>query len=139
LKRGSARRLINPHSRSAPFDNGDRRPRLISWPRQKLVGQLVSGKSRLHNLPTDGGVRLGMVVSELHGQSARDMALIVRRGHKRSIVALAHRLLRTIFFMIKRREHYRGSATNYEVLSVQRNAPHWIKALTRFGFISAAA
>ena len=66
-------------------------------------------------------------------------SLIVRRGHKRSIVALAHKILRTIFFMIKRREHYRDSATDYEALSVQRNAPRWIKALTRFGFIPAVA
>lgn len=66
-------------------------------------------------------------------------SLIVRRGHKRSIVALAHKILRTIFFMIKRREHYRDSATDYEALSVQRNAPRWIKALTRFGFIPTVA
>jgi len=64
-------------------------------------------------------------------------SLIVRRGHKRAIVALAHKLLRTIFFMLKRREHYRDSTTDYEALSVQRNAPRWIKALTRFGFIPA--
>jgi transposase len=66
-------------------------------------------------------------------------ALVIRRGHKRAIVALAHKILRTIFFMIKRREHYRDSATDYEALSVQRNAPRWIKALTRFGFIPAVA
>ena len=66
-------------------------------------------------------------------------ALVVRRGHKRAIVALAHKILRTIFFMVKRREHYRDSATDYEALSVQRNAPRWIKALTRFGFIPAVA
>ena len=62
-------------------------------------------------------------------------SLIVRRGHKRAIVALAHKLLRTIFFMLNRGEHYRDSATDYEALSVQRNAPRWIKALTKFGFI----
>lgn len=66
-------------------------------------------------------------------------ALIVRRGHKRSIVALAHKILRTIFFMLKRNQHYRDSATDYEALSVQRNAPRWIKALTKFGFISSVA
>ena len=63
-------------------------------------------------------------------------SLLVRRGHKRSIVALAHKILRTLFFMIKRREHYRDSATDYEALSVRRNAPRWIKALTKFGFIT---
>jgi len=35
----------------------------------------------------------------------------------------------------QRREHYRDSAINYEALFVQRNAPRWIKALTKFGFI----
>ena len=66
-------------------------------------------------------------------------SLIVRRGHKRAIVALAHKILRTLYFMLKRGEHYRDSATDYEALSVQRNAPRWIKALTRFGFIPAEA
>lgn len=66
-------------------------------------------------------------------------ALIVRRGHKRSIVALAHKILRTIFFMLKRGEHYRDSTSDYEALSVQRNAPRWIKALTKFGFMPTPA
>lgn len=62
-------------------------------------------------------------------------SLLVRRGYKRSIVALAHKLLRTIYFMLSRGEHYRDSATDYEALSTQRNAPRWIKALIRFGYI----
>ena len=59
----------------------------------------------------------------------------MRRGHKRSIIAIAHKLLRTVFCMLQRGEHYRDSATDYEALAVQRNAPRWIKALTKFGFI----
>lgn len=62
-------------------------------------------------------------------------ALKVRRGHKRAIIAIAHKMLRIIFFMLKRQEHYRDSAVDYEALSVQRNAPRWLKALARFGFI----
>lgn len=65
-------------------------------------------------------------------------SLVVRRGHKRAIIAIGHKILRTIFFMLTRREHYRDSATDYEALSVQRNAPRWIKALTKFGFITPA-
>lgn len=65
-------------------------------------------------------------------------SLVVRRGYKRAIIAIGHKILRTLFFMLKRREHYRDSATDYEALSVQRNAPRWIKALTKFGFISPA-
>jgi transposase len=48
-------------------------------------------------------------------------------------------MLHTIFFMLKRGEHYRDSAVDYEALSVQRNAPRWIKALTKFGLIPGAA
>ncbi|MHB8416304.1 MAG: IS110 family RNA-guided transposase [Acidiferrobacteraceae bacterium] len=65
-------------------------------------------------------------------------SLVVRRGYKRAIIAIGHKILRTIFFMLKRREHYRDSAVDYEALSVQRNAPRWIKALTKFGFIPPA-
>jgi len=65
-------------------------------------------------------------------------ALVIRRGHKRAIIAIGHKILRNIFFMLKRREHYRDSAIDYEALSVQRNAPRWIKALIKFGFINAA-
>jgi transposase len=66
-------------------------------------------------------------------------SLVVRRGYKRAIIAIGHKILRTIFFMLKRREHYRDCATDYEALSVQRNAPRWIKALTKFGFIAPAS
>ena len=65
-------------------------------------------------------------------------SLVVRRGYKRAIIAIGHKILRTIFFRLKRREPYRDSATDYEALSVQRNAPRWIKALTKFGFITPA-
>lgn len=65
--------------------------------------------------------------------------LVVRRGHKRSIIALAHKLLRTIFFMLSRSQPYRDTAVDYQALSVKRNAPRWIKALTQYGFIPAPA
>jgi transposase len=65
-------------------------------------------------------------------------SLTIRRGHKRSIIALGHKILRTIFFMLKRREPYRDTTTDYEALSVKRNAPRWIKTLIRFGYIPAA-
>lgn len=68
---------------------------------------------------------------------ARFRAWVVRRGRKRSIIALGHKMLRTIFFMLSRGEPYRDATTNYEALVVQRNAPRWIKALTQFGFLPA--
>jgi transposase len=66
-------------------------------------------------------------------------SLIVRRGHKRSIIAIAHKLLRTIFYLLSRRQPYRDSAVDYQALSVKRNAPRWIKALTQYGLLPVPA
>lgn len=65
-------------------------------------------------------------------------ALVVRCGHKRSIIAIAHKLLRTIFVMLKRGEHYRDSSVNYEELSAKRNVPRWIKSMKKFGLMPNA-
>jgi transposase len=65
-------------------------------------------------------------------------SLVIRRGHKRAIIAIAHKILRTLFFMLLRREHFRDSVSDYEALSVKRNAPRWIKALSKFGFLIPA-
>lgn len=66
-------------------------------------------------------------------------ALVIRRGHKRSIIAIAHKMLRTIFVMLKRNEYYRDSSVDYEALSVKRNMPRWIKAMAKFGVTPASA
>jgi len=63
-------------------------------------------------------------------------SLAIRRGHKRAIIAIAHKLLRTYYFMISRGEHFRDSTVDYEEMAVKRNAPRWIKALKKFGFIT---
>ena len=56
-----------------------RRLRLISRQMQKLTGILAGEKNRLHKVLTDGGIRLGVVVSDIHGKSGRAMvkALVV--------------------------------------------------------------
>jgi len=66
-------------------------------------------------------------------------SLAIRRGHKRAIIAIAHKLLRTYYFMISRGEHFRDSTVDYEKMAVKRNAPRWIKALKKFGFITQPA
>lgn len=62
-------------------------------------------------------------------------SLVVRRGHKRSIIALAHKMLRIIYFMLSQGTYYRDADTDYEALSVQRNASRWIKKLIKFGYL----
>ncbi len=66
-------------------------------------------------------------------------ALTVRKGHKKSIVALAHKMLRIIFSMLKNNTPYHDKSIDYEALSVQRNAPRWLKMLTKHGYLSAAS
>ena len=140
---GAAMLLVEIGSDMSVFGNPDR---LASWVgicpgNNESAGKRKSGRVRKGNpyvrrLLCEFAHAASRTKSAFH---AKFQSLIVRRGHKRAIVALAHKMLRTIFFMLKRGDYYRDSATNYEQLSVQRNASRWIKALTRFGFIPAAA
>jgi transposase len=63
--------------------------------------------------------------------------LLIRRGRKRAIFAIAHKLLKTVFLLIQRGDYYRDAQTDYEALAVQRNAPRWIKKLIKYGYIAA--
>ena len=140
---GAAMLLVEIGADMDAFGSADR---LASWVgicpgNNESAGKRKSGRVRKGNLY----VRR-LLCEFAHAASrtqsvfkSKFQALVVRRGHKRAIVAIGHKILRTIFFMLKRREHYRDSATDYEALSVQRNAPRWIKALTKFGFINPAA
>ena len=139
---GAAMLLIEIGTDMDAFGSADR---LASWVgicpgNNESAGKRKSGQVRKGNLY----VRR-LLCEFAHAASrttsvfkSKFQSLVVRRGYKRAIIAIAHKILRTIFFMIKRREYYRDSATDYEALSVQRNAPRWIKALTKFGFIKSA-
>ncbi|AGA34409.1 transposase IS116/IS110/IS902 family protein [Thioalkalivibrio nitratireducens DSM 14787] len=64
-------------------------------------------------------------------------ALSIRKGHKRSIVALAHKLLRIVYAMLNHRGPYQDRTVDYEALVVQRNAPRWLKMLEKHGYLTA--
>ncbi len=64
-------------------------------------------------------------------------ALVIRRGRKRAVFAIAHKLLKIVFLLIERSDYYRDADTDYEALAVQRNAPRWIKKLKQYGYITA--
>jgi len=65
--------------------------------------------------------------------------LAIRRGRKRAIMALSHKMLKIIFVMLKRKEPYRDTTVNYEELMVKRNAPRWISALLRYNLLPKTA
>ena len=64
--------------------------------------------------------------------------LSARRGRKRAIVAIAHSILRTMFYMLKRKEHYQDRLVDYRKLVVTRNSARWIKNSREFGILDAA-
>jgi transposase len=70
---------------------------------------------------------------------AKYQSLVTRRGRGRSIMALAHKLIRIIFAMITRKEPYQDKAVDYEELLVKRKAPRWIQALKKYGYLNQSA
>jgi transposase len=65
---------------------------------------------------------------------AKYTSLTIRRGHKKTIIALAHKLLRTIYFVLVRRQPYQDTTVDYEAAIVAKNAPRWIRALKKYGY-----
>ena len=66
--------------------------------------------------------------------ASKYQGLVIRRGHKKAIVALAHKLIRTIYVILTRREPYRDSRIDYQAAAVSKNAPRWIRAMEQFGY-----
>lgn len=61
--------------------------------------------------------------------------LVIRRGYKKAIVALGHRILEVVFILLKNKIPYKEPDMNYEELVVKRNAPRWIRKLKEFGLL----
>jgi transposase len=120
--------------------------KLASWVgicpgNNESAGKRKSGKTR------KGNAWVRRLLCEFAQAAARSrcalkdkfVSLNIRKGHKKSIVALAHKMLRTLFAMLKNNTPYRDKVVDYEALSVQRNAPRWIKMLVKHGFMPVAA
>ena len=45
-------------------------------------------------------------------------SLAIRKGRKKSVIALAHKMLRTIYAMLSNGTHYEGKTVDYEAMSV---------------------
>lgn len=66
---------------------------------------------------------------------AKFQDLVRRRGYKRSIVAVGHKLLRIIFAILKKKEPYQDPNVDYEALMVKKNAPRWMRALRKYHMV----
>ena len=69
---------------------------------------------------------------------AQHRAIAARRGYKRAIVAIAHKMLRIIYVLFRTGKPYHDGTADYEVLMVNRNPPRWIRMLRRYGYIAPA-
>lgn len=71
--------------------------------------------------------------------AAKYKALMVRKPHKKAIVAVAHKMIRTIYLMLSRRLAYHDPQIDYAAMSAKKNAPRWIKQLHLIGKWPGAA
>ena len=67
---------------------------------------------------------------------AQHRSLAARRGYKRAIVAVAHKMVRIIHAVLRTGKPYDDCTADYEELLVKRNAARWIRMLLRYGYIT---
>ncbi len=65
--------------------------------------------------------------------AAKYRSLMVRKSHKKSIIAVAHKMIRLIYVLLSRRQPYIDQAIDYAAISATKNAPRWIKQLRKIG------
>jgi transposase len=140
---GAAMLLVEIGTDMASFGSAER---LASWVgicpgNNESAGKRKSGKTR------KGNVWARRLLCEFAQAAARSRcalkdkftALSIRKGHKKSIVALAHKMLRIIYAMLNNGTAYQDRTIDYEALIVQRNAPRWLKMLAKHGYLPTSA
>ena len=97
---------------------------------KRRSGRIGHGNSIIRHILCECANAARMTKSTL---GAKYRSLMVRKSHKKAIVALAHKMLRLIFVLLSRREPYIDRQIDYEALSAKKNAPRWIKQLKKIG------
>lgn len=100
------------------------------------AGKRKSGKTR------KGNTYLRSMLCEVANAAIRTKSqfkekyktLVIRRGHKRAIIAIGHKFLRVIYCLFTRKKYYEDPGIDYQELVVARNASRWLKALNKYGF-----
>ena len=97
---------------------------------KRKSGRIGHGNSTIRFILCECANAARMTKSTL---SAKYRSLMVRKSHKKTIVALAHKMLRLIFLILNRRVPYIDQHIDYAALSAKKNAPRWIKQLRAIG------
>ena len=118
--------------------------RLCSWAgmcpgNQESAGKRKSGRTRKGNayvrsLLCEAANSARKTQSQFQGLYK---GLVIRRGHKRAIVAVGHKILQVVYVLLSRKEPYRDPEIDYEALVVHRNAPRWLDALHKYGYLES--
>jgi len=119
-----------------------KKERLVSWAgmcpgNNESAGKKKSGRAR------KGNRSVRRILCEVSNAARKTnsqfkgkyQGLVIRRGHKRTIIALGHKMLRIIYSLLKNNQPYHDPEIDYEALVVHRNAPRWLQALKKFGYL----
>jgi transposase len=118
------------------------REQFCSWAGMCPGNNESAGKKKSGKTPK-GSKQLRFVICEAANAAVKTecqfkhkyKSLMIRRGHKKAIVAIGHKMLRVIFSRLKEGEYYRDPEVSHEELLVKKNAPRWIKMLTKYDYV----
>ena len=137
---GAAMLLVEIGSDMEAFGSAER---LASWlgicpgnnesAGKRKSGRIRKGNAWVRRLLCEFAQAAARTTSAL---KAKFEALNVRKGYKKSVIAIAHKMLRIIYAMLSQGTHYQDRSVDYEAMNVARNAPRWIKMLKKHGFIA---
>jgi hypothetical protein len=97
---------------------------------KRKSGRTAHGNSVIRSILCECANAARMTRSTL---AAKYRSLMVSKSHKKSIIAVAHRMIRLIYPMLSRRQPYIDQAIDYAAMSARKNAPRWIKQLKCIG------
>jgi transposase len=99
---------------------------------KRKSGRMRKGNSYVRSILCEAANSARQTDSQFQGLYK---GLVIRRGHKRAVMAVGHRILEIVYLLLTRKEPYRDPQIDYEALVVKRNAPRWIEALIRYGYL----
>jgi transposase len=139
---GAARLLVEIGTELTAFGRADG---LASWAGSCPSNHESAGKGQSSRMRQGNPCVRRLLCEFAHAASrtapafhSKFQSLVICRCRKRAIVAIAHKLSRMIFVMLQRQQPHRDEAMEHAALAVQRHAPRWIKALTKFGYLTPA-
>lgn len=132
---GSITLIIEIGTDMSVFGSADR---LASWV-GLCPGNNESAGKRKSGRTTKGNIYVRRILCECAHAARRTKsalgqrftALLVRRGFKRAIIGLAHKILRIAFCMIQRNTCYRDPSVDYKTQNKRKKTPRWIAVLQR--------